>query len=73
MDAKKEIEKMAKIIEKRVDTNLGQVNGIKVYEKYDCQITTTVSTKLIAEALYNAGYRKKRLHSKPAKQSEVNK
>lgn len=56
MDKQKEIKEMAEIINKRVDTNLGQIHGTKSGFGKRADVTTTVSTKLVAEALVNAGY-----------------
>lgn len=54
----KEIKEIAKIIDNRVGTNIGQIQGTKYGFGKCADVTTTVSTKLIAETLYDAGYRK---------------
>lgn len=56
MNKEKEIEEIKEIIEKRVDTNLGQIHGTKSGFGKCAETTTTVGTKLVAQAVVEAGY-----------------
>lgn len=58
MNRKKQIEEIAEIINKRVDTNLGQLHGTKSGFGKCADVTTTVGTTLVAKELYDNGYRK---------------
>lgn len=56
MEKKREIAKLAKIINDRVGTNLGQIHGTKSGFGKSADITATVDTKLVAKAIIEAGY-----------------
>ena len=56
MDKERDIKAIKEILEQRVGTNLGQIQGTKSGYGKCADITTTVDTILVAQAIVEAGY-----------------